>query len=92
MNPRIISVLALDGYRLELGFTDGASGVVDLRERVTGRGGLFGALEDPRYFAQVKLDSEAGTVIWPNGVDLCPDVLYSLAMGKPIRALESATR
>jgi len=91
MMPRIISVRPIDEYRLELGFTDGASGVVDFRERVMGRGGMFRALEDPEYFRQVKLDAEAGTIVWPNGVDFCPDVLYSLATGKPIRTFEPAS-
>lgn len=28
---------------------------------------------DPALFAQVRV--EGGTVVWPNGTDLCPDVL-----------------
>ena len=92
MMPRIVSVRRVDDYRLELGFTDGASGVVDLRERIIGRGGVFRALEDPEFFRQVKVDAEAGTIFWPNGVDFCPDVLYSLATGKPIRVPEPASR
>jgi len=29
--------------------------------------------KEPVLFAQVR--AEAGTVVWPNGADLCPDVL-----------------
>jgi hypothetical protein len=47
-------------------------------------------LEDPKFFKQVQVDSEAGTILWPTGVDFCPDVLYSLATGQPIRILEPA--
>ncbi|MBI3809853.1 MAG: DUF2442 domain-containing protein, partial [Nitrospirae bacterium] len=28
---------------------------------------------DPAFFQAVRV--EAGTVVWPNGADLCPDVL-----------------
>jgi hypothetical protein len=33
-------------------------------------------LRDPDYFAQVQVDPEAGTIVWPNGVDLDPLVLH----------------
>jgi len=29
--------------------------------------------KDPAVFAKVRV--EGGTVVWPNGADLCPDVL-----------------
>ncbi|MGB0738355.1 MAG: DUF2442 domain-containing protein, partial [Ilumatobacteraceae bacterium] len=32
------------------------------------------------YFAQVSVDEELGTVVWPNGADLAPDVLHAEAM------------
>ncbi len=69
-------------------FTDGTKGELDFQERVVGRGGVFGPLEDVRFFQQVKVDPEAGTIVWPNEVDFCPDVLYSLVTGKPVRSLE----
>jgi hypothetical protein len=46
-------------------------------------------LSDPAFFQQVSVDEEAGTVQWPNGVDLCPDVLYSRATGIPIPFAEA---
>lgn len=86
MLVRINSVIYLGGYRLRLGFTNGESGDVDLRSEVLGRGGVFAPLEDTSYFARVSVDHDAGTITWPNGVDLDPDVLYSRATGKPLPA------
>jgi len=39
--------------------------------------GVFEPLLDPAFFAQVQMDPLLGTVVWPNGADLCPDVLYT---------------
>jgi len=39
-------------------------------------GPVFEPLKDPKVFRQVRVDKEAGTVAWPNGADLDPDVLY----------------
>ena len=77
-------------YRLELTFTDGTTRELDFRQRIVGRGGVFCQLEDVEFFKQVQVDPEAGTIVLPNGVDFCPDVLYGLATGKPIRVPESA--
>ena len=90
MNPRITQVRYLDGYRLMLSFTDGTEGTLDLKDQIAGRGGVFVPLQDPAYFQRVAVDLEAGTIAWPNGVDFCPDVLYSLATGKPIQSLTAA--
>jgi len=45
---------------------------------------VFRPLADIAFFKQVQLDHEAGTIVWPNGVDFCPDVLYSIATGQLI--------
>ena len=84
MFPRIERVRYIRDYWLELSFTDGTSQELDLSRLIVGRGGVFRYLEDVEHFKQVKVDPEAGTIVWPNGVDFCPDVLYSLATGKPI--------
>jgi len=79
----IVAAKALGGYRLHLRFEDGAGGVVDLAPPLSFRG-VFEPLRDPAYFAQVRVDPELGTVAWPNGADLDPDVLYGRVTGTPI--------
>ncbi len=61
---------------------------MDFRERIVGRGGVFKPLEDITFFKQVAVDKEIGTLVWPNEVDFCPDVLYSEATGTPISESE----
>lgn len=80
MLPRIKSVSYLDGYRLKVRFTNKTEGIIDFRERIVGRGGVFKPLQDVEFFKQVVVDRNSGTLLWPNEVDFCPDVLYQLAM------------
>jgi len=90
MFPRIEKVRYIEAYRLELTFTNGELAELDFSDRIVGRGGVFAPLEEIAYFKQVKVDPEIGTLVWPNEVDFCPDVLYSAATGKPLPKLEAA--
>jgi len=65
--------------------------VLDFRKRIEGRGGVFRPLQDMDFFRQVRVDREAGTLVWPNDVDFCPDVLYSEVSDQPIPDLEVVT-
>jgi hypothetical protein len=88
MFPRIIDVRYVEGYQLELTFADGVQAVLDFEGRIVGRGGVFAPLEDKNFFKQVRVDPVARTLVWPNDVDLDPDVLYSEATGTPINVGE----
>ncbi len=79
MKPRITGVRATGTFQLRLEFADGSTGSVDLASWIGGRRGVFAPLQEPAFFARVSLDPEAGTVVWPNGVDLDPDMLYEAA-------------
>lgn len=87
MFPRVSEVRHLKDYQLEVRFSDGTVAELDFRRRVVGRGGVFKPLENVEFFRQVIVDREAGTLVWPNGVDFCPDVLYCEATGKSIAEL-----
>lgn len=90
MFPRIAAVRHVEEYRLELTFTNGEQAELDLADRIVGRGGVFAPLEDIDFFKKVRVDPEIGTLVWPNEVDMCPDVLYSKATGEPLPELEMA--
>ena len=76
----IVAVEALGGHRLRLRFEDGVEGEVDV-SRLTTFEGVFAPLEDPAEFARVQVDPDLGTVVWPNGADLDPYVLYAEVTG-----------
>lgn len=77
----IRAVEHLGGHCLRLTFADGNVGDVDLTDKLQARlGPVFEPLRDVEYFAQVSVDTEIGTVVWPNGADLAPDVLHEQAL------------
>jgi Protein of unknown function (DUF2442) len=71
---RVTEVDPLDGYRLRLTFNDGLIREIDLADRLWGP--MFEPLKDQAYFRRVQVDEDAGTIAWPNGLDLDPDVLH----------------
>jgi Protein of unknown function (DUF2442) len=79
----VVEVEALGGYRLRLRFEDGVEGAVDV-SKVVPFEGVFAPLCDPAEFAAVRINPELGTICWPSGADLDPDVLYALVQGQPV--------
>jgi len=79
----IVQVEPLGGYRLHLRFEDGVEGSVDVAELIEFTG-VFAPLRDRDTFLQVRVNPDLGTICWPNGADLDPDVLYARVTGEPI--------
>lgn len=69
---RVKTAEPAEGYRIRVGFTDGTSRTIDFERDLTGP--IFGPLKDLAFFRQVRV--ECGTLVWPNGADVCPDALY----------------
>ncbi len=71
---RIRGVEPLGGFRVRLVLTDGREKEVDLESYLEGP--IFEPIRrDPAFFRKVAVDREIGTISWPNGADICPDVL-----------------
>lgn len=91
MLKAIVEVKPLGGHRLYLRFEDGVAGALDFAGRIRFEG-VFAPLEDPAVFGQVKVDPELGTIVWPNGADLDPDVLYAALSGTAIQFPHARSR
>lgn len=66
----------VNGYKLRLYFNDRKVKIVDLKNMLKKAKNMLLPLVDIEYFKKVTCDGT--TLCWPNGVDLCPDVLYAM--------------
>lgn len=72
---RISTVKPLEGFKVRLEFTDGTTKAVDLQPYL--HGPIFEPIRnDLHMFRSVKVDARMGTLVWDNGADIDPDVLY----------------
>ena len=72
---RVESVEPLSGFLVRLIFTDGSRKEIDLEPYL--HGPVFDPIrDDPEMFRSVKVDKRMGTIVWDNGADMDPDVLY----------------
>jgi len=84
MYKDVVGVECLDGLRLRLTFEGNERRDVDVSELVP-LDGVFEALRDQSFFRRVRVNPEIGTIVWPNGADLCPDVLYEKSRPVPTK-------
>jgi hypothetical protein len=60
-----------------IAFVDGTFRTIDLGPKLASSvAPIFEPLRDVAYFSQVSVDPEIGTVVWPNGADIAPDVIH----------------
>lgn len=71
----IVHAEAREYFNLLLVFNTGERKLVNVEQYL--RGPVFQPVrEDSAFFNRVKVDDELGTIVWPNGADVDPDVLY----------------
>jgi hypothetical protein len=76
--PKVTDVEVIGRYALRLTFDDGVVGDVRFDERHWY--GVFESFNDPAVFAQVQVDEQFGTIVWPGGQDMAPEPLYEQAL------------
>jgi hypothetical protein len=74
MMLRVTSVQPLGDRCLRVAFNDGVERDIDCAFLLHGT--LGEPLRDPEYFRQVRIDDEARTIVWPNGLDPAPELLH----------------
>ncbi|MGF1596175.1 MAG: DUF2442 domain-containing protein [Acidimicrobiales bacterium] len=78
---RVSQVEVIAERTLRVVFTDGLVRELDFAGVLTG---VLAELDDAAAFGSVAVDPVAGTVCWPGGIDLDPDVLHGDA--RPVTA------
>jgi hypothetical protein len=70
---RVQSVEPREGYTVDVHFTDGSQREINLAPYL--QGPIFEPMrKDFSLFRSMRV--EGGTIVWPNGADIDPDVLY----------------
>lgn len=72
-------VIPLPGYKLEISYSDGVCGIINLSESV-GRG-VFAPLKDEAFFRKVYV-GEFGQIAWNDEIEICSDAAYLEITGK----------
>ena len=80
--PTVVGAVVLREYVLRMLFDDGTLGDVDFSAETWT--GVLAPLSDPAFFAQVRVDPEAGTITWPGDLDMAPEPLYEQARAHPL--------
>jgi hypothetical protein len=79
-------IIDIEPFKLTLRFNTGEIRQVNLAEKLNewaiNPQSKFAELKNYEVFKKVKLNSDFETLVWENGIDLCPDVLYELSTEK----------
>jgi uncharacterized protein DUF2442 len=68
MRIKILSVKALDKYRLFIQFNEGSEGVLNL-EGLAGKG-VFKSWDKDDNFSKAFVSNESGAITWPEEIDI----------------------
>ncbi len=71
---RVTKFSIVEPYALNVAFADGTEHRIDFKPVL--HGALFGPLRDLATFNAVRLDTEVGTLVWPNDADFDPATLH----------------
>jgi Protein of unknown function (DUF2442) len=76
--PLLVDAKVGNDHRVYVSFEDGLAVEIDL-SYLLDYGGVFEPLREIDYFRQLRADTEAGTIVWPNQADIAPETLYEKA-------------
>lgn len=72
--PDVAAAIPLGAYVVRVVFADGEIRDVDVEPILSGP--VFEPLRDVELFRRVTIDETGDSIVWPNGADLDPDVIY----------------
>ena len=66
----------LEEYKIWISFNNGKSGIIDLKEELTGE--IFEPLKNIELFKNISIHPIMETIVWETGADLAPEYLLDL--------------
>lgn len=72
----VVEVRVIGDYQLAITFENGKKGQINIAKHIAFKG-IFAPLKDKKYFAQVFVNADTGTICWENGADVSPVFLYN---------------
>ena len=72
MYPSVKAVIPKDNYLLDISFSNGESGILDMKPYLSF--GVFKRIKDCSSFKKVSVSFD--TIEWESGVDLDPEFVY----------------
>ena len=74
----VISADYKGGYKIEVTFEDGVTGIVDFSKFLS-KGGVFEKFRNIEFFKNFRINRELGILTWGDEVDIAPETLYAEA-------------
>ena len=71
---RVSAYERVGAHTLRVEFADGSQQIIDFTPVLVGE--MYGPLQNPSLFDQVRLDAEVHTLVWPKGADFDPATLH----------------
>jgi hypothetical protein len=72
----VIAVEPLEPYKLRVTFDNRVVKIVDMASFLHRK--IYAPLKNFEFFKRVRVDLELDTIVWENGADICPNVLYEI--------------
>ncbi len=72
----VTAVEPFEPYKLRVTFDNGEVKNIDVSGFLNRK--IYAPLRDFEFFKRVRVDADLDTVVWENGADICPNVLYEL--------------
>lgn len=78
LQPKILGVETLSGYKLKIQYETGEKRLFDVTPYM--RGDWYGQLREPAYFETVHVLPGGVGIEWPDGQDIAPHELYEASV------------
>lgn len=82
MMNRIVKAAPLPDHTVLLFFESGHIKLLDVQPYID-QGGVWAEIDRWEVFSQVEVQEDLGGLVWPGGIDFCPETAFRVAKAAP---------